>query len=74
MTSSQQLDAFTARRLTRFIDEFRSQSGQLPSLQDLAKAGFDDERVKAAIKQKLIEPFYVTLTNGTIIKGFKRVT
>jgi hypothetical protein len=65
------LDPFTRRRLVRFIEEFRSRSGQLPTLQDLEGNGFDDDRVKSAIKEKVIEPFYVTLTNGTIVKGFK---
>lgn len=54
-----------------FIANFRGQNGQMPTLKDLAQAGFDEDAVKAAIKLQLIEEFYVTLTNGTIVKGYK---
>lgn len=65
------LDPFTRRRLVRFIEEFRARSGQLPTLGDLEGNGFDGDRVKVALKEKVIEEFYVTLTNGTIVKGYK---
>ena len=65
------LDPFTQKRLLRFIEGFRGAQGELPSLNDLAEAGFDKEQIKAAIKASLIEEFYVTLTNGSIIKGYK---
>ena len=65
------LDPFTRRRLLRFVEDFRSRSGQLPTLRDFEGNGFDEDRVKAAIREKVIEEFYVTLTNGTIVKGFK---
>ena len=65
------LDPFTRRRLIRFIEEYRARQGQLPSRQDLAGAGFTDDAVKAAVKAGVVEELYVTLTNGTIIKGFK---
>ncbi len=65
------LDLFTRRRMIRYIEEFRSKQGQLPTLADLAQEGFDSERVKQALKEKVIEEFYVTLTNGTIVKGYK---
>lgn len=65
------MDVFTRRRLLRFIEDFRKNQGQLPTLNDLEKNGFDDARVKQGIKEKLIEEFYVTLTNGTIVKGYK---
>ena len=69
MTES--IDVFTRRRLLRFIEDFRKNQGQLPTLKDLDKSGFDDARVKQAIKEKLIVEFYVTLTNGSIVKGYK---
>jgi len=65
------LDPFTQKRLTRFIEEFRAKSGVLPTLQDLESAGFDRALVDAAVRQKVIEKFYVTLTSGTIVKGYK---
>lgn len=65
------LDPFTRRRLVRFIEDFRTRSGQLPTLNDLEGNGFDGERIKEALKEKVIEEFYVTLTNGTIMKGYK---
>lgn len=68
------LDPFTQRRLIRFVEGFRGSSGQLPTLRDLEENGFDDDRVKQAIKDKVIEEFYVTLTSGTIVKGYKLVT
>ncbi len=67
------LDPFTRKRLIRFIEEFRTRAGQLPTLRDLDEGGFPDEVIKGAIKHKVIEQFYVTLTNGTIVKGYKVV-
>ena len=68
------LDPFTARRLTRFVEEFRAKSGVLPTLQNLGENGFAKELVATACRDKVIEEFYVTLTNGTIMKGYKVVT
>lgn len=65
------LDPFTEKRLLRFIESFRSSSGQLPTLNDLEEGGFSKEAVKQALKARLIEEFYVTLTSGTIMKGYK---
>lgn len=65
------MDPFSQRRLMNFIANFRGQNGQIPTLKDLAQAGFDGDAVKAALKLQLIEEFYVTLTNGTIVKGYK---
>jgi hypothetical protein len=64
------IDAFTRKRLERFIEDFRK-GGQLPTLQDFAKAGFAEELVDRAERAKMVEKFYVTLTNGTIVKGYK---
>lgn len=72
-SSSTPLDPFTRRRLSRFIEEFRSKNGQLPTLQDLSTGGFSEVAVRMAIKDRVIEPFYVTLTSGTIVKGFKLI-
>ena len=65
------LDAFTSKRLVKFTGEFRERSGQLPTLQDFEKEGFPKAAVEAAEKANLIEQFYVTLTNGSILKGYK---
>lgn len=65
------LDPFTQRRLLRFIADHRGEEGTLPTLRDLETAGFAKELVEAAIKQGLIEMFYVTLTNGSVVKGYK---
>jgi hypothetical protein len=64
------LDPFTRKRLEKFIGDFRAKSGELPTLKDLADAGFEKERVDAAIKDKVISQSYLTLTNGTIVKGY----
>jgi hypothetical protein len=65
------LDLFTERRILKFIGDYRSKEGSLPTLKDLDAAGFSKEIVDAAIKQELIEMFYVTLTNGSVVKGYK---
>ncbi|MDR3607297.1 MAG: hypothetical protein P4M08_07950 [Oligoflexia bacterium] len=65
------LDPFTSHRLKKLIPEFRQRTGQLPTRQDLEENGFSSTQIDAAVKDKLIEPFYVTLTSGTIVKGFK---
>ncbi len=66
------MDLFSQRRLLKKIEDIRAETGQLPTLQDLDRAGFDREAVKAAIKLGLIEEFYVTLTNGSVVKGYKK--
>ncbi len=65
------MDLFTLKRLAKFVAEHRLSSGQLATYQDLEKAGFSKEEIQSAKKKKLIEEFFVTLTNGTIMKGFK---
>ena len=65
------IDPFTRKRLEKFVLEFRDSSGILPTLADLAAAGFDKKKVDDAIHDKLIVEFYVTLTNGTVVKGYK---
>jgi hypothetical protein len=65
------MDPFSKRRLLKLIDNYRNQTGQLPVLKDLAQAGYDEAAVKEALKLGLIEEFYVTLTQGTIVKAYK---
>ncbi|MBC7385384.1 MAG: hypothetical protein H7301_04360 [Cryobacterium sp.] len=65
------LDPFTQKRLERFIEDFRRANGELPTLEELAKSGFDRSCVDAAVRQEVIVEFYVTLTNGVIKKGYK---
>lgn len=65
------MDPFTLKRLVKTVDDTRKKTGALATYQDLEKAGFDKETIETAKKKKLIEEFYVTLTNGTIVKGFK---
>ncbi len=65
------IDPFTARRLTKFIEEFRQNSGVLPTLQDFDRAGFSRDLIDQGVRQELIEQFYVTLTSGTVVKGYK---
>jgi hypothetical protein len=65
------LDLFTGKRLLKFIENFRGAQGELPTLNDLEGQGFTKTIVDQAIKENLIEKFYVTLTNGTVVKGFK---
>lgn len=67
------MDVFTRERIKRFIREHRARTGQLPTLGDLDEHGFSEDLVKTALKKGLIERFYVTLTNGTVVKGFKLI-
>lgn len=64
-------DPFTLKRIQAFVAEHRKKSGALATLKDLDAAGFSKELVEEAKKKKLIEEFYVTLTNGTVVKAFK---
>jgi len=65
------IDPFTLKRLERFIEDFRARSGQLPTLNDFEANGFANGLIDRAERSGTIEKFYVTLTNGTIVKGFK---
>jgi len=68
------LDPFTRRRLEKFVLGFRENQGQLPTLNDCEAAGFDKPTIDQAVKEKCLGEFYVTLTNGTIVKGYKVVS
>jgi hypothetical protein len=65
------VDAFTSKRITRFIEDFRKTGGTLPTLKDFESAGLPKDLIDQAVRKNLIELFYVTLTNGTIVKGYK---
>jgi hypothetical protein len=67
------LDPFTRRRLQKFLLDFRQNKGQLPVLSDCEKAGFDKTTMDQAVKEKLAGEFYVTLTTGAIVKGYKAI-
>ncbi len=68
---SQKPDPFTLKRIEKFIEKHRTASGQLPSLQDFETNGFSRDVIKDAERGGAIEECYVTLTNGTVIKGYK---
>lgn len=65
------LDPFTARRITKFVEDHRAKTGQLPTVQDFESNGIARELIDSAERNGLIEKFYVTLTNGTVVKGYK---
>lgn len=65
------IDTFTRKRLEKFVADFRERSGVLPTLADLANAGFDRAKIDDAIHDRILVEFYVTLTNGTVVKGYK---
>ena len=64
-------DPFTLKRIERCIEKHRTASGQLPTRQDFEAAGFQRDTIKEAERSGFIEELYVTLTNGTIMKGYK---
>jgi hypothetical protein len=57
--------------MRKFVEDFRARSGQLPTQSDFASAGFEKSHLSEALKSKLIEELYVTLTSGTTVKGYK---
>jgi hypothetical protein len=65
------IDSFTLRRLVKFIEKYREGSGQLPMLSDFEKGGFEKSLIQRAERDGHIEQFYVTLTDGSIRKGYK---
>ena len=65
-------DTFTFRRLAKFCDDYRQQKGLLPTLADLEAGGFEKKLVASAVKEGWVEELYVTLTNGSVMKGFKK--
>jgi hypothetical protein len=67
------IDVFTAKRIVKFTREFRQTHGQLPTLKDYENNGIEKSLVDAAEAKKIIEKFYVTLTNGAVVKGYKIV-
>ena len=67
-------DPFTLRRIHKLIEEHRARTGALPTLQDFEKSGIPREAVDAAVRAGELERLYVTLTNGTIVKGYKSVS
>lgn len=69
--SSTSIDPFTQRRMIRFVQDFRARNGQLPTFRDFSDAGFAENLVKQAVRARLLEELFVTLTNGTIVKGIK---
>jgi hypothetical protein len=67
------IDPFTRERLKKWLADHRKKTGQLPTLTDFESAHFDRSVVEMAVREKLIEEFYVTQTNGVIRKGYKLV-
>ena len=65
------IDMFTEKRMIRFVEKFRSQSGELPTLKDLKDAGFSSADIELSLKGNVIEQFYITLTTGSVVKVFK---
>jgi hypothetical protein len=64
-------DPFTLRRIHKLIEDHRAKTGVLPTLQDFEKGGIAREVIDAAVRAGELEQLYVTLTNGTIVKGYK---
>ena len=64
------LDPFTARRLTRFVEEHRRSTGQLPTLQDFERNGLARETVDQAVREEILEQLYINLTQGPMVKGY----
>ena len=63
---------FEMRRLLKFLDSFRASHAELPTLKDLEAEGFAKELIASAEKSKQVVKLYVTMTNGAVVKGYKR--
>jgi hypothetical protein len=64
------IDPFTKKRILSIIDAHRSKAGVLPTLQDFNSLGVSESTIDSAVREKIIELRYVTLTSGTILKGY----
>lgn len=69
----EKLDPFTVRRILKHVETHRSKTGQLPTLESFEENGIQRKWIDEAVRQKIVEKFYVTLTNGTVVKGYKNV-
>ena len=65
------VDPFSLKRLKKFVEEFRARTGQYATQRDLESANFDGETLKAALKKKVVQELYVTMTSGAVVKVFK---
>lgn len=64
-------DAFTLRRLCKFVLDHRTTKGLMPTLQDLDAAGFSKDIVQIAVKKKLLKELYSDMTSGAVVKVYK---
>lgn len=65
------IDPFTAKRITVIVERIRSKSGQLPTIKDFEAEGIDRKTIDRAVLENILDQFYVTLTNGTLVKTYK---
>ena len=65
------IDSFTSRRISRFVEEHRKRSGQLPTLQDFEKSQIPPTTVDQAVREGLLEQAYINLTSGPMVKGYR---
>ncbi len=64
-------DPFTLKRLCKFTGDFRQREGQFPVAKDFEENGFPRELIDYAVKEKILEEVYATLTTGAVVKGYK---
>ena len=65
------MDAFTLKRLCKFVSDHRAQKGLMPTLADLNSNGFPKELVQLAVKKKLLKELYSDMTSGAVVKVYK---
>ncbi len=68
------VDPFTLKRMCRFITEHRQKKGVFPTLKDLNDQGFSKSKVDQAQRDGIILEIPVTMTNGSVVKGYKVVS
>ena len=69
--TADRLDAFSLRRLEKVVAGHRARTGELPTFRDLEAAGFAPELLKRAVRDGHLTELFVTLSNGSVVKGFK---
>jgi hypothetical protein len=65
------MDPFTKKRLVKFVSDFRAKAGTPPTLKDFESGSFPKPLIEEAVKDGLLEMFYVNLTSGTIVKTYR---
>jgi hypothetical protein len=65
------VNAFEARRLCKYLDQFRASKGKMPTLAELTEAGFPKSLIDASVRSKQVLELYSDMTSGAVVKVYK---